>query len=722
MNIEYLVVSFVNGQGAIATGLTTALHYCIALAIGSLGTVVAALSLLARNSTNQQGTNKQTTNKQQTTYLPTHTHTIRLPVPVPPSRTRTVARLVPGSVFSPPSTIPGNQSAPDSSVPGQRRTRFRPLALLVLLAACARNEDPHRTASHAPRCGLGVSALGLPPVPRRPSPRISVPDQDRPGHPSTSIATGRATRRATRRATTMATPQRNLSGAFEAANGDASNPNAANGDAANPNAANGDPSTPARPGNPPRKATTPLGRFLPRGMRMVELTDETPKRGDYLGWDDYFLGIAVLSSLRSKDPSGAEGACIADASNRIVAIGYSGFPRGCPDTVFPWGDQQEGSGSGASGYLASKHPYLCTAATNAVLNKGSQDLSGCRLYATAFPRSDDVKVMIQSGIRELVVLQTTDEPPIHGPGALGESEGEDRGNDNGSGSDNGEAEAFRQLTEQEQEDYASNAMLLLSGIAVRYHRPRAPSLRLCFGAPGKGPLPPPKHPPTGKRAERLPTDTEREAARVLREETGYDALLPDPGSDAERLLAHSGRREDYLSWEDYFMSVALLTAQRSKDPSTQVGACIVDGQNRIVGLGYNGMPTGLDDDLMPWGRANAQAIFNKYVYVTHAEVNAILNSKEGYGSPRVRGGTLYVTLFPCEHCTKKVVQSGIRAVVYLEDKYHDTDGCKASRAMLRCAGIEVREHVRTVEAVTVDFGRGGEEDQEEEDGGEGDAC
>mmetsp|Transcript_10575 Transcript_10575/g.30942 ORF Transcript_10575/g.30942 Transcript_10575/m.30942 type:complete len:607 (+) Transcript_10575:412-2232(+) len=495
----------------------------------------------------------------------------------------------------------------------------------------------------------------------------------------------------------MATPQR-LLGAFEAASEDSKpnndcDPSSGCSNDLSRNAANhshGDTlKTPVRlKSGTKAQSKTSIRNFLPRWMRMVEITDETPKRQDYVSWDDYFLGIAVLSSQRSKDPDDAEGACIADSSNRIVAIGYSGLPRGCPDTIFPWrGDfgvdegEDDGNGDGNGNgdethnrYLGSKNPYLCTAATNAVLNKGSQELSGCRLYVTNFPKSDDVKVMIQSGIRELIVLQESKTPPRHGVDALG-----DGGID------------LSGLADDEQDEYASNAMLIMAGIDIRYHRPRQSSIDLEFcgsDAPN----------PSLLRADgddhAVPSAEEIEAAAILKEETGYDALSVGYGNN--------GRREDYLSWEDYFMSVALLTAQRSKDPSTQVGACIVDDQRRIVGLGYNGMPSGLHDDHMPWGKLNNYEVHNKYMYVTHAEVNAILNSKGSYSS-HVNGGTLYVTLFPCEHCTKKVIQSGIKKVVYLEDKYHDTDGCRASRAMLRCAKIEVQEHKRRVPRVNIAF-------------------
>ena len=129
------------------------------------------------------------------------------------------------------------------------------------------------------------------------------------------------------------------------------------------------------------------------------------------------------------------------------------------------------------------------------------------------------------------------------------------------------------------------------------------------------------------------------------------------------------KREDHISWDEYFMGVAMLSAMRSKDPNTQVGACIVNREHRIVGVGYNGFPTGCSDDDLPWDR-EGDWIETKYPYVCHAELNAILNSIGG----DLRGCTLYVALFPCNECAKAIIQAGIRKIVYLSDKYADTDG------------------------------------------------
>ena len=144
----------------------------------------------------------------------------------------------------------------------------------------------------------------------------------------------------------------------------------------------------------------------------------------------------------------------------------------------------------------------------------------------------------------------------------------------------------------------------------------------------------------------------------------------------------SGKREDYLSWDEYFMGVAVLSSLRSKDPNTQVGACIVSPEKKIVGVGYNGFPTGLSDDDLPWAR-EGDWLDTKYPYVCHAELNAILNSS----LPSLKGATLYVALFPCNECAKAIIQSGIKRIVYLSDKYDGTDGNKASKLMLEQAGV-----------------------------------
>ena len=144
------------------------------------------------------------------------------------------------------------------------------------------------------------------------------------------------------------------------------------------------------------------------------------------------------------------------------------------------------------------------------------------------------------------------------------------------------------------------------------------------------------------------------------------------------------QREDYINWDEYFMGVAFLSARRSKDPNTQVGACIVSQDNKILSMGYNGFPNGCSDEDFPWNRESADPYDNKYFYTTHSELNAILNYRGG----SLEGSKLYVTLFPCNECAKAVIQSGIRTVIYAEDRYANTSGVRASKRMLRAAGVE----------------------------------
>lgn len=143
------------------------------------------------------------------------------------------------------------------------------------------------------------------------------------------------------------------------------------------------------------------------------------------------------------------------------------------------------------------------------------------------------------------------------------------------------------------------------------------------------------------------------------------------------------KREDVLTWDEYFMGLAHLSAKRSKDPSTQVGACIVSPDKRVVGIGYNGFPNGCDDDVFPWDREGSFAN-TKYPFVVHAELNAILNSTQN-----LKGCSLYVSLFPCNECAKAIIQSGISRIVYESDKYADTDATKASKRMLVAANVEL---------------------------------
>ncbi len=142
-----------------------------------------------------------------------------------------------------------------------------------------------------------------------------------------------------------------------------------------------------------------------------------------------------------------------------------------------------------------------------------------------------------------------------------------------------------------------------------------------------------------------------------------------------------------ITWDEYFMSIALLSAKRSKDPSTQVGACIVDDDNKVVSIGYNGMPRGIKDSDLTWEKGDD--LNNKYLYVCHAEFNAILNTRNGSA---LKGCRVYVTLFPCNECAKAIVQTGIKEVIYLSNKYKDSISTRASKKILELGGVKLTEY------------------------------
>ena len=144
---------------------------------------------------------------------------------------------------------------------------------------------------------------------------------------------------------------------------------------------------------------------------------------------------------------------------------------------------------------------------------------------------------------------------------------------------------------------------------------------------------------------------------------------------------------DRVTWDEYFMTIALLSAKRSKDPSTQVGACIVDNENKVVSIGYNGMPRHCDDTKLTWEKG--EDLNNKYLYVCHAEFNAILNTRDG---SHLNGCKIYVTLFPCNECAKAIIQTGIKKVIYLSDKYQDQLSTRASKRLFEVAGVEIEQY------------------------------
>lgn len=158
------------------------------------------------------------------------------------------------------------------------------------------------------------------------------------------------------------------------------------------------------------------------------------------------------------------------------------------------------------------------------------------------------------------------------------------------------------------------------------------------------------------------------------------------------------KRSDYISWDEYFMGIAMLSAKRSKDPSTQVGACIVNDSNRIMSVGYNGFPRGCSDDEFPWEREGDE-IGTKYSYVCHAELNAILNS----GGRNLEGSKLYVALFPCNECAKAIIQCGIKEIIYLSDKYASSPSVLASKRMFDAAEVKYSQLRMSVDELVIRF-------------------
>ena len=156
-------------------------------------------------------------------------------------------------------------------------------------------------------------------------------------------------------------------------------------------------------------------------------------------------------------------------------------------------------------------------------------------------------------------------------------------------------------------------------------------------------------------------------------------------------------RKDYLTWDEYFMGLAQLCALRSKDPNTRVGACLVDSNNKVVSLGYNGMPIGCQDKDMPWGRDKSEYLNSKYPFVCHAELNVILNC----GGRGLFNTRLYTTLFPCNECAKAIIQIGIKKVIYKEDKYSTEDNVIAAKHMFNISGVKYEKYTKTNKIVNM---------------------
>lgn len=355
------------------------------------------------------------------------------------------------------------------------------------------------------------------------------------------------------------------------------------------------------------------------------------------------MAVAFLSAQRSKDPVSQVGACIVNTRNQIVGIGYNGMPRGCHDKDMPWGKTSPDPED-------NKYMYVCHAELNAILNKNSADVTGCAIYVALFPCNECAKLIIQAGINKIIYYSDKHK---HKPHTI-----------------------------------ASKRMLDMANVQYRRYESGRRKLTLDFKAVypdedgcGDG---------LQKRADEGPVAGSTKGLFAGGEE-GRSQLS---STESPRTL------DQYISWEVYFMAVAFLSAQRSKDPLSQVGACIVNTDKRIVAIGYNGMPNGCPDDSMPWHDSPEDTENNKKYYVCHAELNAILNKN----SADVRGCTMYVTLFPCNECAKLISQAGLREVVYYAAENGGCANRRAAEDILSRADVRINKFntkLRTL--IPIDF-------------------
>jgi dCMP deaminase len=328
----------------------------------------------------------------------------------------------------------------------------------------------------------------------------------------------------------------------------------------------------------------------------LTLSQDQCKRDDYLSWHEYFLATAILSSHRSKDPFSPSGACLVDPDNRIVGIGYNGFPSGFADDKLL--ARPDASSADPEAWLESREPFLIPAEVNCLLNS-AKTARNTTMYCVDVPSHDCAKFIVQSRRVAKVVY-------------------------------------CRPPTELTDSIRVSQLLLQQAGIALELYQLSRP-IELTFEG---------------------------------------DLSLTTQWEDVR----------SYLSWDEYFMAMALLTSYRSKDPNTQVGACMVSRRRIILACGYNGFTHGCSDDAFPWQRTAPDPKHTKYMYVCHAEVNAILNCQASQSEQD--GSTLYVTLFPCYQCAQAIVQAGIRRVVYLSDPYREDVKFRASRRLFDAAKVE----------------------------------
>ncbi len=394
----------------------------------------------------------------------------------------------------------------------------------------------------------------------------------------------------------------------------------------------------------------------------------------------------------------------------ILGIGYNGFPRGCNDDLLPWSSKftkstTTSTSTSSQEELHHKEWFMVHAEVNAILNKIG-NIYGTTMYVYgSFPCNECAKIIIQAGIKEIVYIDNNNS----NVNIINDND------NNFCNGDNCESLHHNRHNHNDIYDYnnqirASRILFGLAGVKVTrfiddYEEKlieKIPDLKFTNNESNESKVVVDEE-VTSDSSDATTSNNiqqnEKSDTLSIITDTHRNLLIKEANYDPFIKKDHDTKRSNYLSWDDYFMSVASLSAYRSKDPNTQVGACIVDANKCIIGIGYNGFPRGCSDDYLPWSRKAHNPLHTKYPYVVHAEVNAILNK----GSKDCTGASIYVDLFPCNDCAKVIIQSGIKEVVYLSDTYHDTDGCRASRILFEMAGVKYRQYFPIVESVNVDI-------------------
>ncbi|XP_051169006.1 uncharacterized protein LOC127286569 [Leptopilina boulardi] len=383
-------------------------------------------------------------------------------------------------------------------------------------------------------------------------------------------------------------------------------------------------------------------------MTTINKCDECCKKQSYLSWKDYFMSVAFLSAKRSKDPCSQVGACIVNEDNRIVGVGYNGFPRGCCDDDFPWTKDEENT-------LDSKYLYVCHAEMNAILNRNSYNLKECTLYVALFPCNDCAKLIIQSGIKTIFYAFCKNFNDVR--------------------------------------IIASKKMFDAASVNYSQYVPNSKKIVIDFTAINLDQVD--QLPPSPQKENEIVNNSLCQSPLLNKN----DLFICDKFQSEMKISDTGAGRQSFLSWDDYFMGMAFLASMRSKDPHTQVGACIVNEEKIIVGIGYNGFPRGCSDDEFPWMKNQPDMLQSKFLYVCHAEVNAILNRN----SENLKNCTIYVALFPCNECAKIIIQSGIKKILFLSDKKAHKVGTIASKKMLDAAKVEYKQYVPKNLVMEIDF-------------------